>query len=111
MTAAALLDRCRTLGIHLAAGPDGALSWESDTDPPTLLLADLAQHKADLLALLGSAAAEPAGLCPTDRAWAAQVIEADLGLPAGRVEVGPWLMSCPGCPHCRARTSGTGEPP
>jgi hypothetical protein len=51
------------------------------------------------------------GLSADDRAFAARAIENDLGLPAGSVEVGPWLRSCPGCPHCRAPESGTGEAP
>jgi hypothetical protein len=52
MKAADLLDRCKSLGIDLAAGPAGALVWESDADPPAGLLEALVQHKAGLLSLL-----------------------------------------------------------
>ncbi|HEV3258703.1 MAG TPA: hypothetical protein VG013_17660 [Gemmataceae bacterium] len=54
MSADDLLARCRALGIDLSAGPGGALAWESDGDPPADALADLAGHKAELLALLAS---------------------------------------------------------
>jgi hypothetical protein len=47
-----LLDRCRKLGIVLAAGPDGTLAWEADVDPPAGLLAELVAAKVELLALL-----------------------------------------------------------
>jgi hypothetical protein len=132
------LARCRALGIDLAAGKGGALLWEwqADADPPAGLLADLARHKARLLALLppapatpeglsqaGVAAeffhtqkralvAEPAGLSAADRAWVARAIEADLRLPAGTVEVGPWPAGCAGCLYCcPCRATGSVEGP
>ena len=54
MTAAVeLLARCRTLGVELGAGAGGAsLLWEAGREPPADLLADLAAHKADVLALV-----------------------------------------------------------
>lgn len=52
MTAAVLIDCCRTFGVTLAAGPDGTLAWEADDDPPAGLLAELGEHKAEVLALL-----------------------------------------------------------
>jgi hypothetical protein len=52
VTGGELLERCRSLGIDLAVGPAGALLWEADDDPPADLLAVLAEHKAELLALL-----------------------------------------------------------
>jgi len=61
--AAELLARCRELGIELGIGAgEAALLWEwkSDADPPADLLADLAAHKADVLALVRS----PNGHCP-----------------------------------------------
>jgi hypothetical protein len=88
MTAAAeLLARCRALGITLAAGPGGALSWEADTDPPAELLADLSRHKAGLLALLTPDDGGPVGLSAADRAWACEAIEDELGLPRGSLEL------------------------
>jgi hypothetical protein len=47
-----LLARCRSAGIELGAGPGGALIWEADGDLPSGLLAELAAHKAGLLALV-----------------------------------------------------------
>jgi hypothetical protein len=57
MSADLLLARCRALGIDLAPGPDGALLWEADIDPPAELLADLKLCKAELLRLLTRAGA------------------------------------------------------
>jgi hypothetical protein len=64
-----LLARCRALGIALAPGPDGTLAWEAGADPPADLLADLARHKADVLALLVALAQPPCPKCarPLDR--------------------------------------------
>jgi hypothetical protein len=56
VTAAGLLARCRALGIALAAGEGGALLWEADADPPADLAEALVRHKADVLALLRTAA-------------------------------------------------------
>jgi hypothetical protein len=61
MTATALLAQCRTLGVDLATGPDGALIWEADFDPPAELLADLAAHKDDVLVALDTAALDLPG--------------------------------------------------
>jgi hypothetical protein len=54
MTAAAeLVARCCSLGIELGVNRGGAsLRWEADADPPPDLLAELARHKLDVLALL-----------------------------------------------------------
>lgn len=51
-TVPVLLARCQAFGIDLSAGPSGALYWEADDDPPAALLADLAEHKAAVLAVL-----------------------------------------------------------
>jgi hypothetical protein len=58
-SASELLIRCRALGVDLAAGPDGALSWEADSDPPDGLLADLRRLKPQLLLLLRPQALSP----------------------------------------------------
>jgi hypothetical protein len=48
-----LLARCRAAGVALGVGSGGAsLRWEAVADPPADLLADLAAHKADILALI-----------------------------------------------------------
>jgi hypothetical protein len=52
-TAADLLARCRALGIELGVVSGGAeLLWEAVDNPPADLLAELATHKAAVLALL-----------------------------------------------------------
>lgn len=88
MTAAAdLLDRCRAVGIDLAAGPGGALLWEADADPPADLLADLAAQKAGLLAVLGGEAGEgPTPAAPAVARW--DQAEADRLLAELRSAVG-----------------------
>jgi hypothetical protein len=54
-TAAELVARCRALGIELGVICGGAtLVWESRSDPPTDLIADLSRHKAEVLALVRS---------------------------------------------------------
>ena len=53
MSAGELLTHCRSRGIALSAGPGGTLCWEADADPPAELLAGLAKHKEELLAILG----------------------------------------------------------
>jgi hypothetical protein len=63
MSVVELLDRCRALGVKLAAGPTGALEWEAVTDPPAELLVDLGAHKAELLAAL-NVDAEAQALAP-----------------------------------------------
>ena len=49
--AAALLARCRALGVELGAAGE-SLVWEARFDPPADLLAALAAHKAAVLALI-----------------------------------------------------------
>jgi hypothetical protein len=73
VTAADLLTRCRTLGVTLAAGPDGTLTWEARAEPSAELLADLARHKVDVLNMLAS------------DAWMADAIAENLGLPPGSI--------------------------
>jgi hypothetical protein len=74
MTAANdLIARCQALGIGLATGPDGGLTWEADTDPPADLLADLAANKAELLALLRAAEAQTL-MAPWDQAAADRLL-------------------------------------
>jgi hypothetical protein len=83
---AKLLASCRALGIDLAAGPDGTLSWEADSDPPGHLLAGLRQHKSQLLLLLRAEAISPrSGLSPLSPAAPD---------PAARPAEG---RRCPGC--------------
>jgi hypothetical protein len=98
MTAAQLVNRCRLLGIALAAGPDGALIWEADADPPADLLAELARHKAALLAFL---AVPPLEM--ETGTWICEAIEGDLGLPAGSLTLHPLPGICPGCEFCCPR--------
>jgi hypothetical protein len=71
MIAADLLTRCRILGITLAAGPDGTLTWEARAAPPAKLLADLVRHKLDVLHILAG------------DAWMADAIAENLGLAPG----------------------------
>ena len=52
MNAVDLITRCRALGIGLAAGSDGALLWESDSDPPADLLENLTASKTAVLDLI-----------------------------------------------------------
>jgi hypothetical protein len=52
MTAGELLTCCRALGVDLAPGTGGALTWQADTDPPAGLLAEPLAHKGDVLRLL-----------------------------------------------------------
>jgi hypothetical protein len=54
MTAAAeLVSRGRSAGVELFVGPGGgSLVWEAASDPPADLLAELARHKLDVIALL-----------------------------------------------------------
>ena len=44
--------RARRQGVELFARPDGRLGWKASPRPSDELLAVLAQHKADILALL-----------------------------------------------------------
>jgi hypothetical protein len=91
MTTRDLLARCRTLGIALAAASDGALTWEADTDPPAELLAELREHKAELLALLSTPAGVPTGPAPSP---AAQLFFADeTGRPCSAGDAYLWTWS------------------
>jgi hypothetical protein len=59
MSAAAVLERARRQGVELSAGPDGKLRWRCPAPLDDGLRADLAAHKAALLALLAPPPAPP----------------------------------------------------
>jgi hypothetical protein len=44
-----LLERCRNHGIDLSAGPNDTLLLEANAEPPAALLAELAEHKPEVL--------------------------------------------------------------
>jgi hypothetical protein len=103
MTPAELLDRCRSLGIDLDAGPDGALVWQADDDPPADLLEDLAANKTAVLNALRTMTCESCGRILDDkgRCWRC----CDRRCPCGRWTGSAFIRLCF---VCGAR--GTTEP-
>jgi hypothetical protein len=71
VSAAELLERAWAAGIGLSARVDGTLLWEAltEADPPAGLLEALAGHKAELLALLGTAALAGGPCTPPAAPW------------------------------------------
>ena len=84
--AALLLQTARAAGLSLAAAGDD-LVVESDRDPPPELLAELRQHKAELIEFLRAA--------PDDLDERAAIIEEGAGVPRAWAEGFAVLCSMP----------------
>lgn len=106
LTVPVLLARCQALGIDLSIGPSGTLDWQADADPPAELLANLAEHKAEVFQVLRDRDAARFGTADPGQAEdVARVIEADLSLPTGSLTLFAPLRRCPGCTYCRPASS------
>lgn len=59
MSAFELVEQAKAMGVSLVLA-DGRLTWEAEHEPPTELLADLAKHKSEVIAVLKVMGAAPA---------------------------------------------------
>jgi hypothetical protein len=96
MSARSLLDNCRVAGLSIEVD-GGDLIVEADGDPPPSLLAELRQHKAEVIAFLIPPV--PSAPLPVDDLdERAAIIEAGAGVPKRWAEGFAAMCSMPAPP-------------